>query len=450
MNATEIQATGQRTFPGNDKLGTAVEWLLLALIFVSYTRLSDALIREYGLFSVAEIIIALLAAFFAIRWLTGPVPATPARLPLPIILLAIYGLIAFASLLYARDQERVVAALEDYAKDAFIAMLVVLSLRRATTLRLVVWIMLAAGLVMGGIGLYQQMTGNFEQSILGLGTANIQQIVGRTSDYRIAGPVGDPNFFAQIMLVLVPLAVDRLWHEKRFILKAMAALALVVSILTIVFTFSRGAFLGLFVMFLAILIYYRPRPSAILFVLLLFIPLLYLLPQPYIQRLATISDILPWSSEAPRELALRGRLSELAVGWQMFQDHPFMGVGLNNYPAHYLDYSGSVGLDPRLEARSTHNLYLQVATETGLLGLVAFGAILWLAFRGLLRSPAEFRRLALDDAAEITRAFTIGLIGYFVAATFLHAAYPRYMWLLLGIAFAIPNIVRHERQVGQG
>lgn len=430
-------------------MGTAIEWLFLALIFVSYTRLSDALIREYGLFSVAELIIALLTIVLAARWLTRPISSTPDRLPLPILLLAIYGLIAFASLFYARDQARVVEALEDFAKDAFIAMLVVFSLRRATTLRLAIWILLAAGLVMGGIGLYQQMTGNFEQNILGLGTASIQQIVGRTSDYRIAGPVGDPNFFAQIMLVLVPLAIERLWHEKRLFLRMAAALALVVSLLTIVFTFSRGAFLGLFVMFLVILIYYRPRPSAILIALLLFIPLLYLLPQTYIQRLETISNILPWSSEAPRELALRGRLSELAVGWQMFQDHPFLGVGLNNYPAHYLDYSGSVGLDPRLEARSAHNLYLQVATETGLLGLLAFGAILWLAFRGLLRAPAEFRRLALDDTAEIARAFTIGLVGYFVAATFLHAAYPRYMWLLLGIAFAIPNIVRHERQARQ-
>lgn len=430
-------------------MGTAIEWLFLALIFVSYTRLSDALIREYGLFSVAELIIALLTIVLAARWLTRPISSTPDRLPLPILLLAIYGLIAFASLFYARDQARVVEALEDFAKDAFIAMLVVFSLRRATTLRLAIWILLATGLVMGGIGLYQQMTGNFEQNILGLGTASIQQIVGRTSDYRIAGPVGDPNFFAQIMLVLVPLAIERLWHEKRLFLRMAAALALVVSLLTIVFTFSRGAFLGLFVMFLVILIYYRPRPSAILIALLLFIPLLYLLPQTYIQRLETISNILPWSSEAPRELALRGRLSELAVGWQMFQDHPFLGVGLNNYPAHYLDYSGSVGLDPRLEARSAHNLYLQVATETGLLGLLAFGAILWLAFRVLLRAPAEFRRLALDDTAEIARAFTIGLVGYFVAATFLHAAYPRYMWLLLGIAFAIPNIVRHERQARQ-
>lgn len=430
-------------------MGTAIEWLFLALIFVSYTRLSDALIREYGLFSVAELIIALLTIVLAARWLTRPISSTPDRLPLPILLLAIYGLIAFASLFYARDQARVVEALEDFAKDAFIAMLVVFSLRRATTLRLAIWILLATGLVMGGIGLYQQMTGNFEQNILGLGTASIQQIVGRTSDYRIAGPVGDPNFFAQIMLVLVPLAIERLWHEKRLFLRMAAALALVVSLLTIVFTFSRGAFLGLFVMFLVILIYYRPRPSAILIALLLFIPLLYLLPQTYIQRLETISNILPWRSEAPRELALRGRLSELAVGWQMFQDHPFLGVGLNNYPAHYLDYSGSVGLDPRLEARSAHNLYLQVATETGLLGLLAFGAILWLAFRGLLRAPAEFRRLALDDTAEIARAFAIGLVGYFVAATFLHAAYPRYMWLLLGIAFAIPNIVRHERQARQ-
>lgn len=446
---TEIQINRQSQFDRPDRLQTAAEWLMLALIFTSYTRLSDALIKEFGLFSVAEVVIALLATILVLRWLTLPAPSTPARLSMPILLLVIYGLLAFASLLYAEDSERAMIAIEDYAKDAFIVILVLVSLRRASMLRHVIWALLAAGLLMGGLSLYQQLTGNFDHNILGLAEANRQQIVGQTSGFRITGPVGDPNFFAQIMLVLVPLALDRLWHEKKTTLRALAALVLVVSLLTIVFTFSRGAFIGLLVVFVAIVIYYRPRPTAVILAMLLVIPLLSLVPRAYIQRLETIANVLPWSAEIPRELALRGRLSEVTVGWLMFQDHPLAGVGVNNYPTHYLDYSSSVGLDPRLEARSAHSLYLQIAAETGILGILLFGAILWLTFRGLLRAPAAFRQLGLGDSAEITRALTIGLMGYLVAATFLHAAYPRYMWLLLGIALAIPNIIRNERRARQ-
>jgi O-antigen ligase len=446
---TEIQVTKRSQFDRSNWLQTAAEWLLVALIFTSYTRLSDALIKEFGLFSIAEVVITLLVTILVVRWLTLPAPNTPARLPMPILLLVIYGLLAFASLLYAEDSERAMIAIEDYAKDAFIVILVLVSLRRASMLRHVIWTLLAAGLLMGGLSLYQQLTGNFAHNILGLAEANRQQIVGQINSFRIAGPVGDPNFFAQIMLVLVPLALDRLWHEKKTTLRALAGLVLVVSLLTIVFTFSRGAFIGLLAVFVAIIIYYRPRPTAIILAMLLVIPLLSLVPRSYIQRLETIANVLPWSKEIPSELALRGRLSEVTVGWLMFQDYPLAGVGVNNYPTHYLDYSSSVGLDPRLEARPAHSLYLQVAAETGILGILLFGSILWLTFRGLLRAPAAFRQLGLDDSAEITHALTIGLMGYLVAATFLHAAYPRYMWLLLGIALAIPNIIRNERRARQ-
>ena len=389
MSTTEFQVTGQSQFNQSDRLQTVAEWLLLALVFTSYTRLSDALIKEYGLFSIAEVAIALLAFVLVVRWLTIPAPTAPARVSMPILLLVIYGLLAFASLLYAEDTERAMMAIEDYAKDAFIVVLVLISLRRSSMLRLVIWVLLAAGLLMGGLSLYQQLAGNFDQNVLGLAEANMQQIVGQTNGFRIAGPVGDPNFFAQIMLVLVPLALDRLWHEKKIALRALAALVLVVSLLTIVFTFSRGAFIGLLVVFGAIFLYYRPRPTAIILALLLVIPFLSLVPRAYMQRLETLTKVLPWSTETPRELALRGRLSEVTVGWLMFRDHPLAGVGLNNYPTHYLDYSSTVGLDPRLEARSAHSLYLQIASETGIIGILLFGAILWLTFRGLLRAPAE-------------------------------------------------------------
>jgi putative inorganic carbon (HCO3(-)) transporter len=446
MTASESQISGQTHIAKANRLGTAVEWLLLTLVFISYTRLSDVLIAEYALPSIAEITIALLVIVLALRWFSQQPADEPARLSIPILVFVIYGLLAFASLLYARDTGRAAQAVENYAKDALIAVLVILSLRRAATLRLVVWSLLAAGLLMAAIGLYQQATGNFAQSILGLGQANLQQIVGQTIGYRIVGPVGDPNFFAQIMLVLVPLALDRLLHEKHIVLRSIAAVALVTSLLTLVFTFSRGAFVGLLAVFVAMLICYRPRPVTILLALLLLIPLMNRVPKAYVQRLETIANVLPWSNEIPRELALRGRLSELKVGWLMFQDHPFAGVGLNNYPVYYLEYAKPIGLDPRLEARSAHNLYLEVAAETGLAGLLIFGAILAFTFRGLLRAPSRFRQMGLDDPADITRALTIGLVGYLVAATFLHAAYPRYMWLLLGIALAIPNVVRHERQ----
>ncbi|PON15585.1 hypothetical protein C2W62_22995 [Candidatus Entotheonella serta] len=116
------------------------------------------------------------------------------------------------------------------------------------------------------------------------------------------------------------------------------------------------------------------------------------------------------------------------------------GVGLNNYPVHYRRYAQRIGLDLRHEDRSAHNLYLQIAAETGLLGLSSFGLLLWVMFRGLRQTYLLFSQAGKTHEAEMVMSFFIAVVGYLIAAVFLHSAYPRYFWFLFGIALAIDHI----------
>jgi len=72
-------------------------------------------------------------------------------------------------------------------------------------------------------------------------------------------------------------------------------------------------------------------------------------------------------------------------------------------------------------------LYFEVASETGILGLATFGALVVGAFAAVHRS----RALAVRNA----------LIGYLIASVFLHAAFPQILWLLLALAWATPQCV---------
>ena len=88
----------------------------------------------------------------------------------------------------------------------------------------------------------------------------------------------------------------------------------------------------------------------------------------------------------------------MIVGLQMFADHPILGVGLGNYPLLYQQYSQRLGIDLRSEIRQAHNLYLEVAAETGLLGLLSFGLLLvvmfwsiWKAHQALAKKGLIFR-----------------------------------------------------------
>ena len=57
----------------------------------------------------------------------------------------------------------------------------------------------------------------------------------------------------------------------------------------------------------------------------------------------------------------------------MWRDHPVLGVGVGNYPIAYARYSLPKW---RMALGHAHNYYLNIAAETGLLGLLAY-CMLW-------------------------------------------------------------------------
>jgi O-antigen ligase len=416
---------------------------LFILVFITYTRFSDVLVHEHGLPSIAQPLSLLLLAIICGRWLflnENPLH----KIEMPLIILGAYGLVSFASLLYAADMSRTLSALETYIKDVIITILIILLLRRANTFRNVIWTLLLTGIFMGSITTFQQLTGTYQTTYWGFGQAQIQNIVTKSNDYRIAGPIGDPNFYAQVLLVLIPLALERLWHERHPLLRLLAGWALAVCLLSILFTFSRGAFLGLIVIAALSLWYYRIRFVPLVITILLASFLFQFVPEQYSARIQTVTSLIPGlgQQDARNEISFRGRISEMQAGWLMFNEYPLLGVGLNNYAVHYQKYSRQLGIDSRLEDRAAHNLFLEVAAETGLVGLTIFGTMLGLTFHGLVKAYKRFDQMGLDDEAYMIRAFMIGFIGYLAASFFLHAAYPRYFWLLLGISLAISQITR--------
>jgi O-antigen ligase len=422
---------------------------LLALVMMTYTRFSDVMIKHHGFPSTAQPFIALLGIAILVRWaLSGQAPKGWQR---TLTLIVLYGLVGLASLLVAANFARANIAMQDFIKDAIIAVVITILLQRGATLRGVIWALLATGIFMGTLSLYQQLTHSFDNNFWGFGEAAIQHIVGASNDYRVAGPIGDPNFYAQIMVVLVPLALDRLWHEKNIYLRLLAGWALAVCILSIIFSFSRGGFIGLVIVLAVMFLRHPPRLTTLLLVLAILIPLAPFVPPNYVERLSTLPSALPFFGGDPRtEISLRGRTSEVLVAWQMFLDNPILGVGLDQYPEYYQVYSRQLGLDPRREEREPHDLYLEVAAQTGIVGLLTFLFLLVLMFRGMLDGSRRLRDLNLPDYANLAMAFAIGVLGYLTSSIFLHGAYPRYFWLLFGIAMAIPQIAQNEREVAHG
>ncbi|MCA9917791.1 MAG: O-antigen ligase family protein [Anaerolineales bacterium] len=419
------------------------EWSLVGLFILTYTRFSDVTVKFYGAPSTAKLYIVFLLLILIIRILWfGDRPKNWHRAAFVVI---IYGLLGAISLLYAKYPTIVQDNLSDFLKDGLIVLILALLLDKTPTLRQVIWALLIAGIFMGTISVYQQLTQTFTNIYWGFGQAEIQNIVGQTNDYRIGGPFGSPNAYSQVMLPLIPLALDRVWNEYNPWLRFLAGWALAATILTVVFTFSRTGFMVMLLMLGLMFIRRPPRLAPLVITFLLLLPLLQFVPDSYMERIGTLADLLPGSgADAREEVSFRGRLSENIAGIQAFSDHPIVGVGWGNFPKYYQEYARHIGTDNRSVERGTHNLYLQIAAEQGLLGLIVMFSLFALIFQGLYQARVNFIAVNLPDYAGIALALSIGLIGYLTAGIFAHLAYPRHFWLLIGLALITYQVSHNE------
>ncbi|MCA9924243.1 MAG: O-antigen ligase family protein [Anaerolineales bacterium] len=418
---------------------------LLALFLLLYTRFSDVSIEYLNLPSSAKPFIAFLLLIAILRWVAYK--EIPQNWQWPAFLVALYGLVGALSLFIAVNEGATQEALSDFAKDGIIVLLIAIFLKRRETLRSAVWVILAAGIFLGTLSVYQQLTMTYQNPYWGFAQAPLMHIVGEENAFRIGGPMGSPNAFAQIMLPVIALAFHRIMVEEKWVLKGIAAYAFIIAILTIVFTFSRNGFATMVVVIVISLIRRPPKPAVMVTLILLAIPLINFLPDSYLDRVSTLTDLIPGIGDenaAVQEVSFRGRISENLAGWMMFREHPIMGVGWANYPEYYQQYSRQIGVDDRTVQRGAHNLYLQIAAEQGLVGLFTFGVLVFAAFYRMRQAKIIFSRQGDDEFADLAAALMVGFLGYLIAGIFIHLAYPRHFWLLYGLAIALPQIARNR------
>ena len=88
-----------------------------------------------------------------------------------------------------------------------------------------------------------------------------EDLGGKVIRPRLAGPIGEQNRYAQLLVVLVPLALFRFWGERRLVLRVLAGVCTLLIVSGILLTFSSGAAVALAGLFLTmtVLRYIRVR-----------------------------------------------------------------------------------------------------------------------------------------------------------------------------------------------
>jgi O-antigen ligase len=270
---------------------------------------------------------------------------------------------------------------------------------------------------------------------------------------RLGGPVsgifGNPNDLAMNLVTFMPMAaVIAMSHRYSVMRRAIAAVIAALMLATIVFTKSRGGMLGLLVMLVALVVLVRQvRPGfagAMVAAVLIAVPFM---PSSFWTRMNSIFD-----EEQDRIQFTGSREARRVVmqeGIETFLERPFTGVGAGQFQNY-----NPPGRKERW--RETHNALIQVAAETGIVGLLAFAFLIVRAFMATLASRRMLRRPSRDGpdllAAALspsdretlhalTVAMTAGLLGWFVCSLFASVAYNWTFYYLLALIVATRELL---------
>lgn len=260
--------------------------------------------------------------------------------------------------------------------------------------------------------------------------------------YRALSVYGNPLEFATCMAMIVPYALMRFATAQTVAQRFVFALGAAICIFGLAVTYSRGPMLALLVA-TAMIAAFQPRLRPWLIGAAASALVALAAIWPFIE--AAVTDRL----RDVDNMTLRLKLWEIAIA--LFGDHPVLGVGIGNFPQYYIEAERLHRIGPFYEfgednvekIRVAENTYLQLAAETGVLGLAAAALVVGAMIRLSVLLLRNARSQETRDHAGVLLA---GMVGYAVSGLFV-TAYTFYFatTLLVGFLFAFVLVLdRHD------
>jgi len=239
--------------------------------------------------------------------------------------------------------------------------------------------------------------------------------------HRVQGAGGFLGTNTDLGLALC-MALPMIWALAMEQKRTWARLALYatfwLTVLSTVFTYSRGALLGLAAVFAMLFFQLKHKVLAVALVIPAFVVALAFVPAQLTQRAETIGTYEQDSSSMER-------IQAWGVCWNIAVANP-MGVGFNLETVDSLRWMSYANFSGHWDniTRAAHSIYLQVLSEQGFPGLLLFLTVMGATFVTLNRLAREGKRDPKRQwISSYARALRAGLIGYAVAGAFLSLAY---------------------------
>lgn len=167
------------------------------------------------------------------------------------------------------------------------------------------------------------------------------------------------NAFGGYLVVVLSLTSALLLDNNysRLKINGLSVLA-VLSSIAIIFTFSRGSWLAMFISFIFMVVLSGKSLKRLIPIFLVVITL-FLFPM-FNERL-----FLTFKAGGDSD-----RFRYWLVAWKMINEHPFLGTGVGTFMANFSKFL------PLSNISYAHNCYLQIWAEAGIFALFSFGGFI--------------------------------------------------------------------------
>jgi probable O-glycosylation ligase (exosortase A-associated) len=346
---------------------------------------------------------------------------TRERKPLPktietYLLLALWALFV-VSTLSAYNPTDAWNQLDKVSKILLITFVTMLLFQDAYKLKLLIYVM---ALSIGFFGL--------KGGIWAIGTGGGNSVLGPPDSF-IAGNTE----IGLALNMVIPLLVLLIRFEERQWVKIGLRATLFFSIPAVIFTYSRGAVLGLGVVLT--LMFVKSKAKFFILPLAIIVAIFgkSMVPEQWLARMGTIQTY-------EQDRSANMRLNSWYVAYSLGMDNPFIGAGFRPFsPAIYMRYSPDEKLN---EQQDAHSIYLQVLAEHGVTGLALYVGLI----ASVLISLRRIRRRARSDPAlafhmNAAQMIEVSIIGYLVCGAFLSMSYFDLFFHLVAITIILKVLV---------
>ncbi len=258
---------------------------------------------------------------------------------------------------------------------------------------------------------------------------------------RVVSTLENPNVLAEYLIMILPCAIAGFLISEKPAQKLCYLFSAGVLGTCLIFTWSRGAWLGLLIAMMIFLLMYSKKVLVLGLFGILAIPFLpFVLPQSILNRFLSIGN-LGDTSTSYRVHIWEGTFS-------MLRDHFLGGIGVGTgvfgevYPRYALS-----GIET---APHSHNLYLQILTETGIIGFLLFVIFLFT----FVKRNFTFYAKPLPAASRImTAALFCGILAVLAQGMtdYIWYNYRVFLvfWLQIGLCAAVCRTTEEEnRRIG--